>query len=73
MSLEEHVKEHEFYGSKRINLGIQQMPSGYTILLNDDRTHYYWLCEDGREGPIDWNRWRTRRRAILDQLEKQVG
>lgn len=52
MSLEEHVKEREYYGSERVNLSIQQMPDGYAILLNDDRTRYYWLCQDGREGPM---------------------
>ena len=39
------------------SLGIQQMPEGYKLCLNRDRTHYYWLRQDGVESCIDWNKW----------------
>ena len=48
-------------------LGIQQMPEGYRLMLNRDRTHYYWLRNDGAEGPICWDKWWVYRGAKLNK------
>ena len=47
-------------------LGAVAMPEGYALMLNADRSHYYWLRHDAVEGSIDWNRWRVRRSAIAN-------
>ncbi len=47
-------------------LGFQQMPHGYKLMLNRDRTHYYWLCYDGRESSICWDKWAVYRGARED-------
>lgn len=45
-------------------LGMHRMPEGYALMLNYDRTHYFWINHESREGGIEWDRWRVRRGAI---------
>ena len=33
-------------------LGFQSMPEGYALMVNADCTHYFWICEDGRDSCI---------------------
>lgn len=70
MSLEFHVKDHTDIGSTQCYLGIQQMPKGYALMLNPDRTHYYYLREDGIESCIHWNKWAVYRSAIYDAKDR---
>lgn len=60
------VADYEAHGAERRDsaMGIQHMPTGYALMLNADRTHYFWLRHDGVEGPIGWDKWRVRRNAF---------
>lgn len=51
-------------------LGFQSMPRGYALMLNSDETHYFWLCDDGRESCIHWDKWAVRRGAISDKRNR---
>lgn len=44
-------------------LGIQSMPDGYALILNSDRTHYFWITVS-LESCISWDKWATYRGAI---------
>jgi hypothetical protein len=33
------------------------MPEGYALMLNPDRSHFYWLRRDGAESAQHWNMW----------------
>lgn len=67
-ALQTLVTDYEVHGGERRDsaLGVQNMPEGYALMLNADRTHYYWLRHDGTEGPIDWDKWRVRRNAFAN-------
>ncbi|MCP4101997.1 MAG: hypothetical protein GY750_11290 [Lentisphaerae bacterium] len=63
----EHVRDHEeTCGSQERLLGIQEMPKGYALMINPDRTHFYWLRHDGVESAIHWDKWAVYRWAISD-------
>ena len=66
----EHVQTGSYYASQ--SLGIQKMPQGYVLMLNSDRTHYYWLRWDGRESDIHWSKWACYRGAKQDAVEAVV-
>ncbi|GEK48946.1 hypothetical protein PRZ61_10620 [Halomonas pacifica] len=72
MSLLDIVLEHEATGSSRCDdmLGFVQMPDGYALMLNPDRTHFYWLNEDGVESCIHWDKWAMYRGA---KQHKEAG
>lgn len=55
------------------SLGIQTMPEGYKLILNNDRTHYYWLRDDGVESVIDWDKWRVYRGAKADKASRRIS
>ena len=67
-TLKEMVDDHVGIGSycASDSLGIQRMPYGYALMLNSDRTHYYWLRWDGAESSIHWSMWACYRGAKLD-------
>lgn len=45
-------------------LGIQEMPEGYELWLNCDRTHFFWIrTADEAESPIHWDKWAIYRGA----------
>lgn len=46
------------------SLGIQKMPEGYKLMLNNDLTHYYWLKDDGTESVISWDKWAAYRGSV---------
>ena len=69
--LECFVKDCELVGARRVSLGIREMPKGYALMLNCDRTHYYWLRYDGAESCIDWDKWSVYRGAKADSILKQ--
>jgi hypothetical protein len=76
--LEQLITDYEMFGcvDKSKSLGIAEMPEGYALMLNADCTHYFWICHDGRESAIDWNRWRLLRGAKADKaaiLAAQTG
>ena len=48
-------------------LGIHKMPQGYALMRDADGLYYFWLCEDGRESAIHWNKWAVRRGAYYDK------
>lgn len=66
--LADQICDHEQQGSEHVSdsLGFCKMPQGYALMLNPDRSHYYWLRHDGAEGPIDWNKWRVYKSAKLN-------
>lgn len=53
------------------SLGIQKMPEGYALILNEDMTHYYWMNAQGQESVIHWDKWAVRRMAINHAKEIQ--
>lgn len=72
MTIFEVVAEHVNEGASLANLGARTpaVPLGYAILMNADGTHFYWVCEDGRESVICWDRWAVLRSAIEDSKRK---
>ena len=60
------INEHLSLGSHRTNFGKVRPPAGYDVLSNPDGTHYYWVCHDGRESVIHWDRWAAYRGAKVD-------
>jgi hypothetical protein len=49
------------------NLGIQKMPDGYSLMLDDDGQYFYWeRARDGATSVIHWNKWAVWRGAKLD-------
>ena len=64
--LRTHVEDARYLGCERADrrLGIQKMPMGYALMLNPDRTHFYWLCENGSHSVLDWDKWSVYRGAV---------
>lgn len=65
-TLECLVAEYERGGCEHCDrsLGAQKMPDGYALMLDHDRIFYFWLYQDGSEGPSCWDKWWVRRGAI---------
>lgn len=61
---EDHVSTGAYVADKM--LGIRSMPDGYALMLNCDRTHFYWLRSDGKESCIHWDKWAVYRSAAKD-------
>ena len=49
------------------SLGFQKMPVGYALMLNQDKSHFFWLRFDGLESNPDWDKWSVRRGAIKNK------
>lgn len=49
------------------SLGIKKMPEGYALMLNPDRTHFYWVRYDGVDSTIHWNKWAVYLGAVEDK------
>jgi hypothetical protein len=65
------VVDYEKMGCKRKELGLcnVRMPKGYALMINADRSHYFWLREDGVESVIHWNRFAIYKWAKLEALK----
>ena len=59
------------YGCDVANLGAVGHPDGYCVMRNADGTHYFWVCEDGRESVQCWDRWAVRRSALRDAKKRK--
>ena len=70
--LDSHVLDHVDLGCHEMShsLGIQAMPEGYALMLNRDKTHFYWLRHDGIESCICWDKWAVYRGAKTDVLNQ---
>jgi len=68
MTIDEHIKDHASVGCEHAahSLGAVRMPEGYALMLDGDRTHFYWLRHDGRESAGHWDRWAIYRSAKRD-------
>jgi hypothetical protein len=68
-SLEEAVADDVSIGccDASKSLGIVQMPEGFALMLNPDRTHYYYLSAT-QESCIHWNKWAIYRWAKAEYL-----
>jgi hypothetical protein len=52
------------------SLGIKKMPEGYTLMLNNDQTHYHWSKDDRVESDIHWDKWAIWRGAVEHSKQK---
>lgn len=49
------------------SLGIQEMPVGYSLVLNADKSHFFWFdISTGRESSLHWSMWAVYRGARND-------
>lgn len=70
-SLQYHIDDHvTACGSTDMSasLGIKKMPEGYALMLNPDKTHYYWLRKCGLESCIHWDKWAVYRGAKQNHI-----
>lgn len=74
LTIFEVVDEHVNEGASLANLGASTsaVPLGYAILMNADGTHFFWVCEDGRESVICWDRWAVLRSANNDAKKRKA-
>jgi hypothetical protein len=70
MTLEDFVADLCADGCSRASLGIQEMPDGYALLLDADQMYYFWVCDDGRNSVIHWDKWAIYRGACNDARRK---
>ena len=70
-SLKEEVEDDISVGSRQCSLGICNMPDGYALMINPDRTHYYWLRSDGAESFICWDKWAVYRGAKANKIQNE--
>lgn len=66
------IQENEKLGCHRVNLGNVRPPRGYEIMLNPDGDHFFWVCIDGRESVIHWDRWEVLRGAKEDAERREA-
>mgnify|MGYP001608086892 CR=1 FL=1 len=66
------IEENEKLGCRRANLGNVRPPAGYDVMLNPDGDHFFWVCYDGRESVIHWDRWATYRGAVADKVRRDA-
>jgi hypothetical protein len=62
-TIEDLVAQYVLCGAFVALTGRARIPEGYAILLNADRSHYFWIRADGAEGPIHWDKWAAVRMA----------
>lgn len=60
------ISEFENEGCRVVSFGNVRVPDGYAVLLNADESHYFWICGDGRESVMHWNKWAVLRGAKED-------
>ena len=72
--LEGAIKGYEESGCADVSksLGIQKMPIGYALILNSDRTHYFWITAN-LESCISWDKWAAYRGAVDDSKLVKVN
>jgi len=64
-----HADDYAYYldsGCKDVSgsLGIQKMPDGFSLMLNADQSHFFWMERaTGRESAIHWSKWAVYRGA----------
>lgn len=60
----EAIREYVSAGCSDMSnsLGIQQMPDGYALMLNPDKTHYFWITKNS-ESCIHCDKWAVYRGA----------
>lgn len=61
--LQEIIDDYVSLGATQGKLGIQKMPKGYALMLNIDRTHYYWINVNRDESGKHWDKWAIYRYA----------
>lgn len=58
-------KELSYYlrqGCVHAALGNAKIPPGYAVMVDEDG-YTFWIGPNGEEGVIDWNKWRSLKRA----------
>ena len=65
------IREHINEGSVPVYLGIQHVPPGYQIMINPDRSHFYYVNYLGEESAISCNKWQVYEWAKSDAEEKR--
>lgn len=64
-----HPDDYQYYldsGCEDVSdcLSIQKMPEGFSLMLNADRSHFFWVERaTGRESDIHWSKWAVYRGA----------
>lgn len=53
-------------GSSQMKIGFHAAPEGYAIMIDADRTMFYWLRYDGMTSTPCCDKWATYRGAIED-------
>lgn len=67
-----HPDDYRYYlecGCEDVShiLGIQQMPDGYSLMLDADGMYFFWMERaTGRESSVTWDRWSVYRGAKRD-------
>ena len=64
------IRDHINQGSAPIYLGIQQVPPGYQIMINADRSHFYYVDYLGEESAISCSKWQVYGWAKADAEQK---
>lgn len=67
------IRDEEYIGSTCCNhsLGNQQMPIGYALMLNSDKTHYYGIKWTREESSKHWNKWSIYNWAKKDSVKSE--
>ncbi len=53
------------------SLGIQKMPEGYHLMLDQDGMYFFWFeIETGRESAIYWDKWAVYKNAKYDKEDR---
>ena len=74
-----HPDDYQYYldcGCRDMSgsLGIQKMPEGYSLMLDADQSHFFWIDrKTGRESAIHWNKWAVYRSAKVDAKKSAPG
>jgi hypothetical protein len=64
-----HPDDYQYYldcGCEDMShsLGFQNMPDGYSLVLNADQSHFFWMERaTGVESAIHWSKWSCYRGA----------
>ena len=69
--LKQAIKEYESLGCTDMSksLGIQKMPNDYALILNSDRSHFFWIT-DSLESVISWDKWAAYRGAVSNSTQQ---
>lgn len=69
--LEAVVAKHSQRGSSRANLGRVTPSAGYEVMRNLEGDRFYWVCFDGREGKMCWDKWTAFGAAASDAYTRR--